>query len=131
MFCTIYIRMVHNIVHCHLEHESNHVCPFCNKHFLIINNRLKCRVGPIDNAIVHRRWLTDITMLSRNRDPPPIFLSLSLDNYTVYKLYHIFYKIRCLSVVLSICKSFAIVLSVISPYSVYVVSELSCTVIGC
>ncbi len=33
------------------------------------------------------------------------------------------YKIRCLSVELSICKSFTIVLSVISPYSV--VSELS------
>ncbi len=32
---------------------------------------------------------------------------------------------------LSICKSFAIVLSVTAPHSVYVVSELSCTVIGC
>ncbi len=40
------------------------------------------------------------------------------------------YKIGCLSVVLSICKSFPIVLSVTSPYSVYVVSELSCTVTG-
>ncbi len=29
------------------------------------------RVGPIDNAIVHRRWLTDITMLSRHRDSHP------------------------------------------------------------
>ncbi len=26
------------------------------------------RVGPIDDAIVHRRWLTDIMMLSRHRD---------------------------------------------------------------
>ncbi len=40
--------------------------------------------------------------------------------------YHTFYKIRCLSVVLRICKSFAIIL--ISPYSVYVVSEMLCTV---
>ncbi len=39
--------------------------------------------------------------------------------------YHTFYKIRCLSVVLKICKSFAIIL--ISPYSVYVVSEILCT----
>ncbi len=39
---------------------------------------------------------------------------------------HTFYKIRCLSVVLRICKSFAIIL--ISPYSVYVVSEILCTV---
>ncbi len=38
----------------------------------------------------------------------------------------IFYKIRCLSVVLKICKSFAIILSVISPYSVYVVSDKLC-----
>ncbi len=41
--------------------------------------------------------------------------------YTTEQQYHTFYKIRCLSVVLSICKSFAIVLSFISPYSVYVV----------
>ncbi len=41
---------------------------------------------------------------------------------------HTFYKIRCLSVVLRICKSFAIIL--ISPYSVYVVSEILCTVTG-
>ncbi len=39
---------------------------------------------------------------------------------------HTFYKIRYLSVVLSICKSFAIVLLVISPYSVYVVSNIMC-----
>ncbi len=26
------------------------------------------RFGPIDNAIVHRRWLIDITMLSRHCD---------------------------------------------------------------
>ncbi len=29
---------------------------------------MSSRVGPIDDAIVHRRWLTDITMLSRHRD---------------------------------------------------------------
>ncbi len=40
--------------------------------------------------------------------------------------YQTFYKIRRLSVVLRICKSFTIIL--ISPYSVYVVSELLCTV---
>ncbi len=42
--------------------------------------------------------------------------------------YHTFYKIRYLSGVLRICKS-SIILSVISPYSVYVVSEILCTVI--
>ncbi len=42
--------------------------------------------------------------------------------------YHTFHKIRRLSVVLRICKSFAIIL--ISPYSVYVVSEILCTVTG-
>ncbi len=40
--------------------------------------------------------------------------------------YHTFHKIRRLSVVLRICKPFVIIL--ISPYSVYVVSEILCTV---
>ncbi len=39
-------------------------------------------------------------------------------------IYHTFHKIRCLSVVLRICKSS----SVISLYSVYVISEIFCTV---
>lgn len=30
---------------------------------------ISCRVGVIDDAIVHHRWLTDITMLSLHRDP--------------------------------------------------------------
>ncbi len=59
-----------------------------------------------------------------------VIVSLSRD--AMHKLclrnssYHTFHKIRCLSVMLRICKSFAIIL--ISPYSVYVVSVVLCTV---
>ncbi len=64
-----------------------------------------------------------------------VIVSLSLSRFAIARTlfilwsgstYHTFYKISCLSVVLRICKSFAIIL--ISPYSVYVVSEMLCTV---
>ncbi len=41
------------------------------------------RVVPIDDAIVHRRWLTDIMML--NRDHPPLILILK--KYFLLQLY--------------------------------------------
>ncbi len=54
--------------------------------------KINIEVGAIYDAIVHRRSLTDITMLSRHLDhqtPPRIILSfaiISLGNYTVYTL---------------------------------------------
>ncbi len=67
-----------------------------------------------------------------------VIVSLSLSRFTIAhtlfilwsgSTYHTFYKIRCLSVVLRICKSLSSS-SVIS-YSVYVVREILCTKILC
>ncbi len=44
----------------------------------------------------------------------------NLQSSSNFFTYYTFSKIRCLSMVLRICKSFAIILSVITPYSVYV-----------
>ncbi len=63
-----------------------------------------------------------IVFTFKRRDAQALFILRSNSTY------HRFHKIRRLSVVLRICKSFAIIL--ISPYSVYVVSEILCTVTG-
>ncbi len=70
------------------------------------------------------------TAFERSVDRVIVSLSINAMHNSVYiwsnSTYHTFHKIRRLSVVLGICKSFAIIL--ISPYSVYVVSEILCTV---
>ncbi len=105
------------------------------------------RVGSIYDAIVHHRWATVEAALwfgtATNRQGTETAFEWALLFYFHFHFWDLrthghygaevpyIYKIRCLSVVLSICKSFAIVLSVTSLYSVYVVSEISCTVTGC
>ncbi len=48
----------------HFEHIG---IVWCRK----MRHSVAFRVGLIDDAIVHRWWLVDITMLSRHRDSPP------------------------------------------------------------
>ncbi len=67
----------------------------------------------------------DCVIVSLSRDAMHKLFNVILWSNSTY---HIFHKIRRLSVVLRICKSFAIIL--ISPYSVYVESEILCTVTG-
>ncbi len=43
-----------------------------NMHNLQLKHHTTIRVGPIDDAIAHRRWLTDITMLSWHCDSPSL-----------------------------------------------------------
>ncbi len=49
------------------------------------------RVGPIDDAIVHRQWLIDITMLSWHRDPPPYPPQSAASQYRVWKENDVYY----------------------------------------
>ncbi len=80
-------------------------------------------------AVINTQGIeTAFWMISRSRYS---FTFKRCDAQTLFILwsnstYHTFHKIRRLSVVLRIFKSFTIIL--ISPYSVYVVSELLCTI---
>ncbi len=77
-------------------------------------------------AVINMQGIETAFERSRNsftfkrRDSQTLFILWSSS------FYHTFHKIRRLSVVLRICKLFAIIL--IFPYSVYVVSEIFCTV---
>ncbi len=81
-------------------------------------------------AVINTRGIE--TAFERSVDR--VIVSLSRDALHKLCLYYgatvltTFHKIRRLSEVLRICKSFSIIL--ISPYSVYVLSEILCTVTG-
>ncbi len=76
-------------------------------------------------AVINTRGIeTSYSFTFKRCDAQTLFILWSNSTY------HTFNMIRRLSVVLRICKSFAITLILISLYSVYVVSEILCTVTG-
>uniref|UniRef100_A0A672LRA4 Large ribosomal subunit protein uL13m n=1 Tax=Sinocyclocheilus grahami TaxID=75366 RepID=A0A672LRA4_SINGR len=97
-----------------------------NQHATHLNN--KCSADPILPSSPSFFQCLSVLLFSQSVLHRTLsFLSQRQKDFKVL-FHHTFYKIRCLSVVLRICKSFTIILSVISPYSVYVVSEMLCTV---